>query len=322
MWVWLLTVAALLTLVALDLFIVDHKPHEVGIKEASRWVVFYVSCAIVFGIMVWVFAGGAYAGEFYAGYVTEYALSIDNLFVFVIIMAGFGVPKIHQHKVLLIGIVIALIFRSGFIAVGAAVIAKFSWVFYLFGAVLIVTAINLVRGKDEGEEYQENAMIRLMRKVLPVTGEYHDAKSFVRVNGKRMVTPMLMVMIAIGSTDLLFALDSIPAVFGLTQEAYLVFAVNAFALMGLRQLFFLIGGLLERLVYLSVGLSIILAYIGVKLILEALHGNELPFINGGDGLHVPVPGTFLSLGIIMGILAITTVASLAKSRGDSAKLSV
>ena len=316
-WLWLVTIGALIAVIVADLLLVDHKPHAVTVREATRWVVFYVALAVAFGLALWFFAGGVAAGEFFAGYITEYSLSVDNLFVFVIIMAAFRVPAEHQHRVLLIGIVIALVMRGVFIAVGAAAIQTFSWVFYVFAAVLIVTAVNLVRqGSGHDEEYKENAALRLLRRVLPVTPDYHGARSFVRVDGKRMVTPMLVVMAAIGSTDLLFALDSIPAIFGLTQEPYLVFTANAFALMGLRQLYFLLGGLLSKLVYLSYGLAIILGFIGVKLVLEALHENSLPFLNGGEPIPVPTIGILLSLSVIIGVLVITTVASLIKVRRD------
>jgi tellurite resistance protein TerC len=316
-WLWLVTIGALVAVILADLLLVDHKPHAVTVREATRWVVFYVALAVAFGLALWFFAGGVAAGEFFAGYITEYSLSVDNLFVFVIIMAAFRVPAEHQHRVLLIGIVIALVMRGVFIAVGAAAIQTFSWVFYVFAAVLIVTAVNLVRqGTGHDEEYKENAALRLLRRVLPVTPDYHGARSFVRVDGKRMVTPMLVVMAAIGSTDLLFALDSIPAIFGLTQEPYLVFTANAFALMGLRQLYFLLGGLLSKLVYLSYGLAIILGFIGVKLVLEALHENSLPFLNGGEPIPVPTIGIVLSLSVIIGVLVITTVASLIKVRRD------
>jgi tellurite resistance protein TerC len=316
-WLWLATIGGLVAVILADLFLVDHKPHAVTVREATRWVVFYVVLAVAFGIGLWVVSGGQVAGEFFAGYITEYSLSIDNLFVFVIIMAAFRVPAEHQHRVLLVGIVIALVMRGMFIAVGAAAIAMFSWVFYLFAVVLIVTAVNLARqGTEHDGEYKENAAIRLLRRVLPVTDDYHGAKSFVRVDGRRMVTPMLVVMVAIGSTDLLFALDSIPAIFGLTQEPYLVFTANAFALMGLRQLYFLLGGLLSRLVYLSYGLAVILGFIGVKLVLEALHENNLPFLNGGEPVPVPTIGIALSLSVIIGVLAITTIASLVKARRE------
>jgi tellurite resistance protein TerC len=316
-WLWLATIGGLTAVILFDLLVVGRNPREVTVREATRWVLFYVGLAVLFGLGLWLFAGGVPAGEFFAGYITEYSLSVDNLFVFVIIMAAFKVPAIHQHRVLLVGIVIALVMRGMFIAVGAAAIHAFSWVFYLFAAVLIVTAVNLLRqGSDHDEEFTENAAIRLLRRVLPVTDDYHGAKSFVRVNGRRMVTPMLVVMFAIGSTDLLFALDSIPAIFGLTQEPYLVFTANAFALMGLRQLYFLLGGLLSRLVYLSYGLAVILGFIGVKLVLEALHENSLPFINGGLPVPVPTVGIALSLSVIIGVLVITTIASLVRVRRD------
>ncbi|GAA4436556.1 TerC family protein [Actinokineospora soli] len=317
-WAWIATIGGLVLLLAIDLFIVDRKPHEVTVGEAGRWVAFYIACAVAFGIAIWAFAGGVYAGEYFAGYITEYSLSVDNLFVFLIIMSAFKVPKVHQHRVLLVGIVLALILRGIFIALGAVVIAQFSWVFYLFGAFLIYTAWGLARqgmAHDE-EEYQENALTRMARKIFPVTNEYHGSKSFVKIAGKRFVTPMFIVMIAIGTADLLFAVDSIPAIFGLTKEPFLVFAANAFALMGLRQLYFLLGGLLTRLVYLSAGLAVILGFIGVKLVLEALHTNSLPFLNGGRPLDVWTPNIAVSLSVIVGVLAITTIASLIKTKRD------
>jgi tellurite resistance protein TerC len=313
-WLWLATIAGLVVLLAIDLFIVDRKPHEVTIGEAGRWVIFYIAVAVAFGLGIWFWAGGTFAGEYFAGYITEYSLSVDNLFIFLIIMTTFKVPAIHQHKVLLIGILMALVMRGVFIAVGAAVIAQFSWVFYLFGAFLIYTGYKLAftNHDDEEEEYKENAATKIVRKIYPVADRYHDGKSFVKIDGKRFVTPMFIVIVAIGTTDLLFALDSIPAIFGLTKEPFLVFTANAFALMGLRQLYFLLGGLLNKLVYLSIGLSVILGFIGVKLILEALHTNSLPFLNGGEPLHVPTVGIELSLAVIIGVLVITTVASLVK----------
>jgi tellurite resistance protein TerC len=316
-WMWIATIGGLLVLLAVDLVIVDRKPHEVTIGEAARWVIFYVAMAAVFGLGIWYFSGGQYATEFFAGYITEYSLSVDNLFIFLIIMTTFKVPAIHQHKVLLIGILLALVMRGIFIAAGAALIAKFSWVFFIFGAFLIYTGWQLAReNHDEEEEYKENLMLRMVRKVFPVTNDFHGSKSFIKIDGKRFVTPMFIVMVAIGSTDLLFALDSIPAIFGLTKEPFLVFTANAFALMGLRQLYFLLGGLLAKLVYLSIGLSVILGFIGVKLILEALHTNTLPFLNGGEPFHVPTIGIEVSLSVIIGVLAITTIASLLKVRRD------
>ncbi|TQM11757.1 TerC family protein [Pseudonocardia kunmingensis] len=319
-WLWFATIGALAAVILADLFLVDHKPHAVTIKEATYWVLFYVALAGLFGLGLWFFAGGQYAGEFFAGYITEYSLSVDNLFVFVIIMSSFAVPAIHQHRVLLVGIVIALLMRGLFIAAGAAVINALSWVFYLFAAFLIYTAVNMVRqgvGGDD-EEWKEPKVVGLIRRVLPVTGEYHGSRTTVRIDGKRWVTPMLIVMIAIGLTDLLFALDSIPAIFGLTQEAYLVFSANAFALMGLRQLYFLLGGLLKKLIYLSYGLAVVLGFIGVKLVLHALHENELPFLNNGEPLPVPEVGIGVSLSVIVGVLAITAITSLVAVRRNPA----
>ena len=308
-WVWLATIAGILVLLAVDLFIVDHNPHAIRVGEAARWVVFYVALAVVFGLGILVVSGGQYAGEFFAGYITEYSLSVDNLFVFVIIMTTFAVPAIHQHKVLLFGILAALVLRGLFIAAGAAVIERFEWVFYIFGAFLLYTGYKLAfRNEGEDEEYSENLALRTIRRVLPVTQDYHGAKVFTHVNGKRYVTPMLVVMLAIGTTDILFALDSIPAIFGLTKEPFLVFSANAFALMGLRQLYFLLGGLLNRLVYLDRGLALILGFIGVKLILEALHGEGVKW--------APEIGIVPSLSVIVGVLVITTWLSLRKVRRD------
>jgi tellurite resistance protein TerC len=319
-WVWIATIGGLLLLMAIDLVIVDRKPHEVSIGQATRWVLFYVACAVAFGLGIWVFSGGTYAGEFFAGYITEYSLSVDNLFIFLVIMSAFSVPPIHQHKVLLVGILLALTLRGVFIAVGAAAIAQFSWVFYLFGLFLIYTAYKLSRSGIGGEddEYEENRITRLARKIFPVTKEYHGSQVFTKINAKRYATPMFIVMVAIGSADVMFAVDSIPAIFGLTKEPFLVFTANAFALMGLRQLYFLLGGLLKELYYLSTGLAVILGFIGVKMILEALHSNELSFINGGKGLPVPTINIALSLTVIIGVLAITAVASVIRSKREHA----
>jgi len=309
LWLWIATIGGLLALIALDLVIVDHKPHAVTTGEAARWVIFYVSCAVLFGAGVWIFAGHDPGVEFFTGYITEYSLSVDNLFIFMIIMASFKVPAIHQHRVLLVGILLALAMRSVFIAVGAALIEQFVWVFFLFGAVLVWTAVSMLRGKGEDEEYHENAVTRQVRKIAPVTDDYHDHKYTVKINGKRMITPMLLVIVAIGSADLLFAVDSIPAIFGITQEAFLVFTANAFALMGLRQLYFLLGGLVTKLVYLTYGLAVILAFIGAKLFLHALHEYHVV----PDWLDI---NNWISLGVIVVVLTVTTVASLAKARRD------
>ena len=321
-WVWITTLVVLVAILAVDLLIIGRRPHEPSMKEAGGWVGFYVALALLFGIGVWITAGGRYAGEFYTGWLTEYSLSVDNLFVFVIIMARFAVPRQFQQKVLLIGIVLALLMRGAFIAAGAALISQFSWVFYLFGAFLVYTAISLLKeGENDEDDFKENILIRWAKRALPLSSSFGDGKmSVVTETGKRLFTPMLIVMIAIGTTDLLFALDSIPAIFGITKEPYLVFTANVFALMGLRQLYFLLGGLLQRLVYLNYGLSAVLAFIGVKLFLEALHTNSLSFINGGE--HVgwaPEIPIWLSLVIIIGTLGIATVASLYKSSRDRKK---
>ncbi|MTE18552.1 TerC/Alx family metal homeostasis membrane protein [Streptomyces sp. TRM43335] len=308
--VWVLTVVGLCALIAVDFFI-GRKPHEVSIKEAGIWTVVWVVLAILFCGGLYVAAGGRPAGEFAAGYITEKSLSVDNLFVFVLIMAKFAVPTIYQQRVLMIGVLIALVMRAVFIAAGAALISAFSWIFFVFGGFLIWTAWKLVRearAEEQGHEdeaYEENRLLKTVERRFPSTSEYHGTKLFVIENGKRLMTPMLIVMLAIGSTDLLFALDSIPAIFGLTQDPYIVFTANAFALMGLRQLYFLIGGLLKKLVHLSYGLSIILGFIGVKLVLHAFHE---------QGVHVPEISTPVSLGVICAVLVVTTLTSLRVSR--------
>ena len=321
-WVWFATIGGLIALLLVDLALVARRPHEPSMREAGLWTAFYVSLAVIFGIGVLLVSGPTYGGEFFAGWLTEYSLSVDNLFIFVIIMSRFAVPRAYQQTVLLIGIVIALVLRGIFIAVGAAAIENFSWVFYIFGAFLVYTAVKLAtQGEGHDDEYKENAALRWVKRVLPTTQEYDGTKLVRTIDGRRMVTPMLIVMIAIGSTDLLFALDSIPAIFGLTQEPYIVFTANVFALMGLRQLYFLLGGLLNRLVYLGIGLSVILGFIGVKLVLHALHVNEVPLVNGGESVSwAPEIPTLLSLGVIVVTLIVTTVASLAKTRRDARTL--
>jgi tellurite resistance protein TerC len=315
-WVWAVTLIGLGALLLFDLAIVGRRPHEPSVRECVLWISFYIGLAVVFGVGLWMVEGGDYAGQFFAGWITEYSLSVDNLFVFVIIMARFAVPRSAQQKVLLVGIVLALLMRGAFIAIGAAAISRFDWVFYLFGAFLVYTAIKLATSGDGDEdEFKENAVIRWTRRVLPVSDRYNNARLTMIVGNRRLLTPIFIVMIAIGTTDLIFALDSIPAIFGLTQAPYLVFTANVFALMGLRQLYFLLGDLLNRLVYLSVGLSIVLGFIGVKLVLEALHSNNVPFINGGNPVKwAPAISIEVSLAIILGTLAITAVASLLKSR--------
>ncbi len=334
--VWSITLVVLIAILAIDLAIIGRRPHEPSMKEAAVWVSVYVTLAVAFGVVLLATYGPTYGGEFFAGWITEYSLSVDNLFVFVIIMAGFAVPRAYQQKVLLIGIALALAMRALFIFAGATLINQFEWVFYLFGAFLIATAVRLARQKeDESAEFKENRLVTWSRRILPISEDYHDARLVTRVpaansgehplrraRGKRvfMFTPMLIVMIAIGTTDLVFALDSIPAIFGLTKEAYIVFTANVFALMGLRQLYFLLGGLLDRLVYLSYGLAAVLAFIGTKLVLEALHDNDLPFLNGGEPIgwapHIPI---WLSLSVIATALGVATIASLVKSGRDAGK---
>ncbi|SOD62726.1 tellurite resistance protein TerC [Streptomyces zhaozhouensis] len=307
---WVLTVVVLCAFIAVDFFF-GRKPHEVSLKEAGIWTIFWVVLAVLFGIGLAVFEGGTPSSEFFAGYVTEKSLSVDNLFVFVLIMTKFAVPAQYQARVLMVGVLIALVLRAGFIAMGAALIASFSWIFYIFGAFLIWTAWKLIKEANaEDEEYEENRFLKMVERRFPATDQYHGTKLFIRENGRRLITPMLIVMLAIGSTDILFALDSIPAIFGLTEDAYIVFTANAFALMGLRQLYFLIGGLLEKLVHLSYGLSVILGFIGVKLILHALHES---------GVHTPEISTMFSLSVICGVLIITTVTSLYATRSERLK---
>jgi tellurite resistance protein TerC len=304
-WIWVVTVAVILAMLAVDYVGHVRTPHAPTLRESTWWSLAYVGVAVLFGFVVLAVWGGRYGGEYFAGYITEKSLSVDNLFVFVLIMTSFRVPREYQQRVLLIGITIALVLRTLFIVAGVALIENFSWVFYLFGAFLVWTAIAQVRAGNEHErEYHENAVLRLTRRLLPTTDTYVQDRMTVKVDGRRYITPMLIVMVAIGSADLLFALDSIPAIFGLTQEAYLVFTANAFSLLGLRQLFFL-----------GYGLAAILGFIGVKLVIHALHTNELPFINGGHHVTaVPEIPTGVSLGFIVVVLAITTAASLAASR--------
>ena len=315
-WVWWTTIIVTVSVLLFDIVVIGRRPHEPSTKEVSIALTFYVGLAIVFGIGVWVLAGHQFGTEFFAGWLTEYSLSVDNLFIFLIIMAKCGVPRMYQQSALLVGIVLALVMRAIFIAVGAAAINQFSWIFYIFGLFLVWTAFNLAKeGANDDDEYEENRLIKWVETHLPATDQWHGTKAFVKENGRRVITPMFIVILALGTTDLLFALDSIPAIYGLTKEPYLVLTANIFALMGLRQLYFLIGGLLKRLVYLSYGLAVLFGFIGLKLILHAMHENELPFVNGGEHIAwAPDIPILASLGVILGILAITTVASLIASK--------
>ena len=313
--VWTLTIVLIGGLLLFDFFFHVRKAHTPTLREAATWSALYVGIAVLFGVGVLVFGGAGAGSEYFAGYVTEKALSVDNLFVFLIIMTSFRVPRADQQKVLLFGIVFSLIARTGFILVGAALINQFAWVFYLFGLVLLLTAGNMLKPEGEDSHSADNIMIRLARRLFHTTETYDGDKLFTVEHGRRVMTPMLLVMAAIGGTDILFALDSIPAIFGLTQSVFIVFTATAFSLLGLRQLYFLIDGLLDRLIYLSYGLATILAFIGVKLILHALHENNVPFINGGEPVTVVEISTPVSLGVIVGVLLVTVVASLLSPRG-------
>ncbi len=304
---WALVVGAILALIVVDLLTVSRKPHDVLFKEAAIWSIFYIGVAIAFGVWVWQTAGSQFGTEYFAAYLVEKSLSVDNLFVFIIILAQFAVPSIYHQRVLMFGVILALVLRAIFIAVGAAALAAFSFTFVIFGAILIWTGVGLFKHWDEDPSPEDNKLVKIVRKRIAMTDEYDGSKIFTRQNGKRIATPMFLVMIAIASTDLLFALDSIPATFGVTQEPFLVFAANAFALLGLRALYFLLKGLLDKLVYLSLGLSIILMFIGVKLIMTYVH--EIWY-------EVPKIPTLVSLAVIAIILIVSTVASLMKVKKD------
>jgi tellurite resistance protein TerC len=321
LWVWAVSIIGVIGLLVFDFYSHVKKPHVPSMKEAGVWSAVYIVGALIFGVGVWLVWDHQHGIEYFTGYLTEKALSVDNLFVFLIIMTSFAVPAILQQKVLLWGIAIALFFRTIFILLGAALIENFSWVFYIFGIFLIYTGWTLAKSDPtEEEEYEENAFIKFVRRILPVTNHYVEDKMSVKIDGKRMLTPLALVMIAIGSTDLLFAFDSIPAIYGITSEPYLVFMTNAWALLGLRQLYFLLGGLLNRLVYLSYGLAFILAWIGVKLVIHAMHKNELSWINGGEHITViPEVPTWLSLIVIAGSIAVAAVFSLRHTKGQDEK---
>ncbi len=304
---WVVTIVGILVLVSLDFILVSRKPHDVGFREAALWSIFYVAVAVAFGAAVWWWQGGTYGTEYFAAYLVEKSLSVDNLFVFVIILTQFAVPSVYHQRVLLVGVVLALVLRAVFIAIGAAALAAFAFTFVIFGAILIWTGVQLFRHRNADPEPTDNFVVRTVRRWYPVTPDYHGTKLFVRLDGRRMMTPLMLVMVAIASTDLLFALDSIPATFGVTQEPYLVFTANAFALLGLRALYFLLRGLLSKLIYLSTGLAIILVFIGVKLILTFAHevNSAIP--------HIP---TNVSLAVIVGILTVAALASWIKVRRD------
>jgi TerC family integral membrane protein len=313
--VWILTALGFVAIVVLDLVVIARRKTAVTTRQATLWVIFYVALAALFAVGLFVFRSGTSGSEFVAGYITEYSLSVDNLFVFIIIMARFAVPALAVDKVLYIGIVASMLLRGVFIAAGAAAIAAASWVFYFFGAFLIYTAVKLaLEGENDEEDFRENALLRGLRRVLPITPDYVGSNLTTRVSSRRMVTPLVIVIAAISVANVVFALDSIPAIFGLTQDPYIVLTANAFALMGLRQLYFLIGGLLQRIIYLNVGLSVILGFIGVKLVIEALHGSHIDEIGS---IPIPEIGIVTSLAFILLALTVTVTASLAKTRLDA-----
>ena len=310
-WVWALTLVGILTVIAVDLLVIHRNDtREFTTRRAAFWSAVYIGLAVLFGLGVWAFSGGRHAAEYFGGFVTEKSLSVDNLFVFMVLLTRFAVPRHAQHTVLMAGIVIALLLRGVLIAAGAAVLSAFTWVFVIFGALLLWTAVGLVRGGDD-EEVKENLVLRWVRRTLPTTGDYEGTRVVTRRNGRRVFTPLFVVIVAVGTTDVLFALDSIPAIFGLTTEPYLVFTANAFALMGLVQLYFLLGGLTDRLVYLAHGLAFVLGFIGIKLILHALHEYGVAWAP-----DVPI---WTSLAVIVGTLAATTAASLTVGRGSTGR---
>ncbi|MGB6207485.1 TerC/Alx family metal homeostasis membrane protein [Mycobacterium sp.] len=312
---WVVILSATTAVLLFDVGVMARRSGEPTMRRCAIALAGYVGLAVAFGIWTWHVHGQQFAVEFFTGWLTEYSLSIDNLFIFVMIMTSFDVPKVYQRQALFVGIVIALIFRGIFIALGAAAIQRFSWVFYLFGALLLYAAIRLARGGDHDANV-ENAAVRFARSHLNATDNWHGLKLYVKEGSQWSMTPMFLVVLALGITDLIFALDSIPAIFGITREAYLVFAANVFALMGLRQLYFMLANLLQRLVYLSKGLGIILLFIAIKLVLQALGENDLPFINGGEHINVPEVPTLLMLAVILVTLVVTAAASLYATRGS------
>ena len=322
-WFEIGSAVVLLLILAVDVFLAFRRPHIPSSRESAVWIGVYVVLAVIFAGALWAIGDADHAGEFVAGWLTEYSLSVDNLFVFLLIMARFSVPKKYQQEILMVGIVLALLFRGVFIVLGVQLIEHFSWIFYLFGLFLIYTAVNQAVTNHDDEKENESRIIRFMRRRMRFTQRFEGARLRTVVDGKKVFTPALIVFFALGSTDLVFALDSIPAIFGITTNPFLVFAANVFALMGLRQLYFLLGDLVEKLVYLKYGIAVILAFIGVKLVLHALHENELPFLNGGAGFDwAPEIPTIVSLGVIVVSMAVAVVASVLKLRADSHRTSI
>ena len=319
-WFEITSLIVLSLIIVFDLIIAYKRPHIPSVRESSLWIGFYVGLALAFALLMFVLGDTEQGGQFIAGWLTEYSLSIDNLFVFIIIMARFSVPRKYQQEVLMVGIILALLFRGIFILLGAAIIENYSWVFYIFGAWLLYTAWNQAFTSHDDEEEAENKIIGFLRKRIRITDEFDGSKLRTVIDGKKVFTPVLVVFIALGTTDLVFALDSIPAIFGITQDPFIVFTANIFALMGLRQLYFLLGDLIDRLVYLKYGIAFILGFIGVKLFLHALHENEVPFINGGNAVEwAPEISTWVSLGVIVAAMAVAVIASMIKTRADARK---
>jgi tellurite resistance protein TerC len=322
-WFEITSLVVLSLIIVFDLVLAYKRPHVPSVKESSLWIAFYVSLALIFAALMFLLGDTEQGGQFIAGWLTEYSLSIDNLFVFIIIMARFSVPRKYQQELLMVGIILAILFRGIFILLGAAIIENYSWVFYIFGAWLLYTAWNQAFTSHEDEEEAENKIIKFLRRHIRITEEFDGPKLRTVIDGKKVFTPVLIVFIALGTTDLVFALDSIPAIFGITQDPFIVFTANIFALMGLRQLYFLLGDLIERLVYLKYGIAFILGFIGVKLFLHALHENEVPFINGGQGVEwAPEISTWTSLGVIVAAMIVAVVASLIKTKADARKQSI
>ena len=314
-WFEIGSLVVLSLIIVADLFVAYRRPHIPSVRESALWVGFYVTLALIFAGLLALFGDVEHAGQFVAGWLTEYSLSIDNLFVFLLIMGQFRVPRKYQQEILMVGILIALVLRAIFIIIGAQLIESFSWIFYIFGAFLLYTAWKQAFTGFEDDEQTENRIIQFMRKRVAITDQFDEGKLRTMVDGRKVFTPVLVVIVALGATDLVFALDSIPAIFGITQNAFLVFSANVFALMGLRQLYFLLGDLIERLVYLHYGIAFILGFIGVKLVLHALHKNEVFFINGGKPVEwAPEITTWMSLAVIIGAMAVATIASLVKLR--------
>jgi tellurite resistance protein TerC len=319
-WFEITSLVVLSLIIVFDLVIAYKRPHIPTVRESSLWIGFYVSLALIFALLMFMLGDSEQGGQFIAGWLTEYSLSIDNLFVFIIIMAKFSVPRKYQQEMLMVGIILALLFRGIFILLGATIIENYSWVFYIFGAWLLYTAWNQAFTSHEDEEEAENKIIGFLRRHIRITEEFDGPKLRTEIDGKKVFTPVLIVFIALGTTDVVFALDSIPAIFGITQDPFIVFTANIFALMGLRQLYFLLGDLVERLVYLKYGIAFILAFIGVKLFLHALHENEVFFINGGQHVEwAPEISTWVSLGVIVAAMAVAVVASMIKTKADARK---